>query len=94
MFLNYKLQISNYKSTMNPARGSLLGIEHLEAAEILKLLKFARRMNPDKPRPLLKGKRVFLLFYEASTRTRSSFETAAKVMGAHTVLIQSIRFEH
>jgi len=74
---------------MNPARGSLLDIEHLEAAEILKLLKFARRMNPDKPRPLLKGKRVFLLFYETSTRTRSSFEVAAKVMGAHTVLVQS-----
>jgi aspartate carbamoyltransferase catalytic subunit len=74
---------------MNPARGSLLDIEHLEAAEILKLLKFARRMNPDKPRPLLKGKRVFCLFYETSTRTRSSFEVAAKLMGAHTVLVQS-----
>ena len=75
---------------MNPARGSLLGIEHLEASEILRILKFARRMNPDRPRPLLKGKRVLLLFYEASTRTRSSFEIAAKSMGAHTVLIQAI----
>src|SRR5277367_2876327 len=75
---------------MNPARGSLLDIEHLEASEILKLLKFARRMNPDKSRPLLRGKRVFLLFYEASTRTRSSFEIAAQAMGAHTVLVQSI----
>src|SRR5271157_4644274 len=75
---------------MNPARGSLLGIEHLEAAEILRLLKFARRMNPDRPRLLLKGKRVILLFYEASTRTRSSFELAAKTLGAHTVLIQAI----
>ena len=74
---------------MNPARGSLLDIEHMEAAEILKLLKFARRMNPDKPRPLLRGKRVILLFYEASTRTRSSFEVAAKSLGAVTVLIQS-----
>ena len=74
---------------MNAARGSLLGIESLDAAEILKILKFARRMNPDKPRPLLKGKRVVLLFYEASTRTRSSFEIAAKMLGAHTVLIQS-----
>jgi aspartate carbamoyltransferase catalytic subunit len=46
-------------------------------------------MNPDKPRPLLRGKRVFLLFYEASTRTRSSFEVAAKSLGAVTVLIQS-----
>jgi aspartate carbamoyltransferase catalytic subunit len=75
---------------MNPARGSLLGIEGLEASEILKLLKFARSMNPDKPRPLLKGKRVLLLFYEASTRTRSSFEIAAKSLGAHTVLIQAV----
>ncbi|PYV89369.1 MAG: aspartate carbamoyltransferase [Acidobacteria bacterium] len=71
------------------ARGSLLGIEHLEAAEILGLLKLARRMNPAKPRALLKGKRVVLLFYEPSTRTRSSFEVAAKSMGAMTVLIQS-----
>jgi len=55
----------------------------------MKLLQFARRMNPDKPPPLLKGKRVFLVFYEASTRTRSSFEVAAKSLGAHTVLIQS-----
>jgi aspartate carbamoyltransferase catalytic subunit len=73
---------------MNAARGSLLGIESLDAAEILKILKFARRMNPDRPRPLLKGKRVVLLFYEASTRTRSSFEIAAKMLGAHTILIQ------
>jgi aspartate carbamoyltransferase catalytic subunit len=75
---------------MNFARGSLLSIEHLDASEILKILKFARRMNPGKPKPLLRGKRVVLLFYEASTRTRTSFEIAAKVLGAHTVLIQSI----
>jgi aspartate carbamoyltransferase catalytic subunit len=72
-----------------PARGSLLGIEHLEAKEILGLLGLARRMNPQRPRPLLRGKRVVLLFYEASTRTRSSFEVAAKSLGAMTVLVQS-----
>jgi aspartate carbamoyltransferase catalytic subunit len=71
------------------ARGSLLGIEHLRAEDILGLLKLARRMNPQKPRPLLRGKRVFLLFYEASTRTRSSFEVAAKSMGAMTTLVLS-----
>src|SRR5215468_11330497 len=71
------------------ARGSLLGIESLEAGEILKILQLARRMNPQKPRPLLKGKRVVLLFYEPSTRTRSSFEIAAKSMGAMTTLVQS-----
>jgi aspartate carbamoyltransferase catalytic subunit len=72
-----------------PARGSLLGIEHMEAKEILALLKLARRMNPLKPRPLLRNKRVVLLFYEASTRTRSSFEIAAKTLGAITTLVQS-----
>jgi aspartate carbamoyltransferase catalytic subunit len=71
------------------ARGSLLGIEHMDAPEILKILNFARRMNPQKPRPLLRGKRVILLFYEASTRTRSSFEIAAKSLGAITTLVLS-----
>ena len=70
-------------------RGSLLDIEHLELPEILKILNSARRMNPQKPRPLLRGKRVILLFYEPSTRTRSSFEVAAKSMGAMTTLVQS-----
>src|SRR3982074_3583506 len=71
------------------ARGSLLGIEHMEVADIVGLLRLARRMNPLKPRPLLRGKRVVLLFYEASTRTRSSFEIAAKSLGAITTLVQS-----
>jgi aspartate carbamoyltransferase catalytic subunit len=74
---------------MKAARGSLLGIEQMEGPEILALLKLARRMNPLKPRLLLRGKRVVLLFYEPSTRTRSSFEIAAKSMGAITVLVQS-----
>src|ERR1700692_3256216 len=72
-----------------PARGSLLDIEHMEASEILSLLKLARRMNPLKARPLLRNKRIVLLFYEASTRTRSSFEIAAKSLGAITTLVQS-----
>jgi aspartate carbamoyltransferase catalytic subunit len=72
-----------------PARGSMLGIQHLQDQEILGLLKLARRMNPLKARPLLRNKRIVLLFYEASTRTRSSFEIAAKSLGAITTLVQS-----
>ena len=71
------------------ARGSLLGIEHLGKEEILRILNLARRMNPRTARPLLRGKRVLLLFYEPSTRTRSSFEMAAKSMGAITTLVLS-----
>jgi aspartate carbamoyltransferase catalytic subunit len=82
--------LRNERYAMNkPARGSLLGIEHLEEKEILGLLKLARRMNPLKARPLLRNKRIVLLFYEASTRTRSSFEIAAKSLGAITTLVQS-----
>ena len=38
---------------------------------------------------MLRGKKVLLLFYEASTRTRSSFEIAAKSLGAMTTLVLS-----
>jgi aspartate carbamoyltransferase catalytic subunit len=71
------------------ARGSLLDIETLQPADILALLQLARKMNPLKPRPWLRGKRVLLLFYEPSTRTRSSFEIAAKSMDAMTTLVLS-----
>lgn len=72
-----------------PARGSLLGIEQLERRDIDGILKLARRMNPDTTKPLLKGKRIALLFYEPSTRTRTSFELAAKCLSATTTLIQT-----
>ncbi len=65
-------------------RGSVLGIEGMPVVEINRLLQLARKMNPLKPRPLLRGKKVLLLFYEASTRTRASFEVAAKSLGAMT----------
>jgi aspartate carbamoyltransferase catalytic subunit len=63
---------------------SLLGIDNLEPDEILSTLKLARRMDPRRMRPLLKSKKILLLFYEASTRTRVSFELAAKALGATT----------
>ncbi len=68
---------------------SLLGIEHLAAEEINALLRLARRMANGRPRPLLRDRRIALLFYEASTRTRTSFEYAAKALGAQTALISS-----
>jgi aspartate carbamoyltransferase catalytic subunit len=73
----------------NVARGSVLGIEGMPLAEINKLLQLARKMNPLRAKPVLRGKRVLLLFYEASTRTRTSFEIAAKSLGAMTTLVIS-----
>ncbi|HEY3930396.1 MAG TPA: aspartate carbamoyltransferase catalytic subunit [Candidatus Koribacter sp.] len=73
------------KKTKKPR--SLLGIEGMEAKEITAILKLASRMNPARPSNKLRGKTVVLLFYESSTRTRSSFELAAKSLGATTILI-------
>src|SRR4051794_11210364 len=66
---------------------SLLGIEQLSPDAITGLLKLAKRMQVGRLRPLLRGKTVVLLFYEASTRTRVSFELAAKKLGATTTLV-------
>jgi aspartate carbamoyltransferase catalytic subunit len=68
---------------------SLLDIEHLSTERITTLLKLARRMRSQKLRPLLRGKTVALLFYETSTRTRVSFELAAKKLGAITTVVTS-----
>lgn len=72
---------------MNRRDRSLLGTEQLTPAQITSYLKLAQRMDPRKAPQVLRGKRVVLLFYEASTRTRTSFEFAAKALGATTTLI-------
>ena len=68
---------------------SLLGIEHLPTEDIVSILRLARRFQRSQPKPLFRGKRIALLFYEASTRTRISFEFAAKVLGATTTLVHA-----
>ena len=72
---------------MNRRDRSLLGTDQLTPAQITSYLKLAQRMDSRKAPQLLRGKRVVLLFYEASTRTRTSFEFAAKALGATTTLI-------
>src|SRR3954463_7852995 len=70
-------------------RRSLLDLEHLSTDDMTGLLRLARRMQRGGPRPLLRKKRIALLFYESSTRTRVSFEFAAKALGATTSVITS-----
>jgi aspartate carbamoyltransferase catalytic subunit len=74
---------------MKPHVRSLLGTDQLTVPQIEAILKLARRMDPKRAPQLLRGKRVVLLFYEPSTRTRTSFEFAAKALGATTTLITS-----
>jgi len=67
----------------------LLGIERLSLEEIMAILRQAAKFKASPPSPLLKGKRIVLLFYESSTRTRVSFEFAAKALGATTTLVSA-----
>jgi aspartate carbamoyltransferase catalytic subunit len=66
---------------------SLLGIEGLQPADVTSLLRLARKIQSRKSRLLLRDRRIALLFYEPSTRTRVSFEFAAKGLGAMTTLV-------
>src|SRR5579862_7509588 len=68
----------------------LLGIENLTREEIQAILDRARDFQPRKSArklDLLRGRMVVNLFFEASTRTRTSFEIAAKRLGADTISI-------
>ena len=72
----------------------LVGLEHLDAAQILSILDTAEPFKEVSERaikkvPMLRGKTIVNLFFEASTRTRISFEFAEKRLSADTVNIQS-----
>ncbi len=60
----------------------LLGLEGLSASEIESILDLAASFKASPPADLLRGRTVAFIFTEASTRTRSSFEMAAKRLGA------------
>ena len=68
----------------------LVGIEPLTPGEITLLLDTAESMSaigqrPIKKVPALRGRMVVNLFFEASTRTRFSFETAEKWLSADSL---------
>jgi aspartate carbamoyltransferase catalytic subunit len=74
----------------------LLDIERLSVADINVILDLAERYvehnrSADKAMTKLDGKTIVHLFFEPSTRTRSSFEVAAKRLGADVV---NISIEH
>jgi aspartate carbamoyltransferase catalytic subunit len=75
---------------MELRRKDLLGIADLSAEEIQLILETASSLKeisarPIKKVPTLRGRTVVTLFYEPSTRTRMSFEIAAKRLSADTV---------
>jgi len=75
-------------------RKDLLGIAGLSPAEILEILDTAATMKDISTReikkvPVLRGKTVVNLFFEASTRTRVSFEIAEKRLSADAVNVST-----
>jgi len=72
------------------AAGSLLTVADLAVVEVAAILaatdRLGRMAGVDRAR-VLAGRRIALLFYESSTRTRTSFELAAKSLGAITTLV-------
>ena len=72
----------------------LLGLEGVSAEDIVHILDTAKSFVEISERdikkvPTLRGKTVINLFYEASTRTRTSFEIAAKRLSADTINISA-----
>jgi aspartate carbamoyltransferase catalytic subunit len=79
---------------MQLSQKDLLGIQQLSAEEIRLILDTAETMKMvlaanSKKTAHLQGKSVITLFYENSTRTRLSFEMAAKFMGASSANISA-----
>jgi aspartate carbamoyltransferase catalytic subunit len=72
----------------------LITMDDLTNEEIVELLDIAQRLLPvakgDVYAPLLQGKVLGNLFFENSTRTRMSFETAMKRLGGEVLNLSSI----
>ena len=68
-------------------KNDFVTIANMSKEEILYLIKMAEEFEKNPNRELLKGKIVATLFFEPSTRTRLSFETAANRLGAKVISI-------
>lgn len=64
---------------------SLVTIAEHSKEKILYMLEMAKQFEKNPNRRLLEGKVVATLFFEPSTRTRLSFETAANRLGARVI---------
>ncbi|MDR0536675.1 MAG: aspartate carbamoyltransferase [Tannerellaceae bacterium] len=67
---------------------SLVSIDECSKEYILEILDCARRFEQEPNRKLLEGKVVATLFFEPSTRTRLSFETAVNRLGGRVIGFQ------
>lgn len=70
---------------MEQSGKSLISLEELSKSEILELLRHASEFEKEPNRKILDGKVVATLFFEPSTRTRLSFETAVNRLGGRII---------
>jgi len=63
----------------------LINTKDFTKTEIEKLFERAEEFLDEKPRNILQGKSIITIFFENSTRTRSSFEIASKRLGSSVV---------
>jgi aspartate carbamoyltransferase catalytic subunit len=73
--------------------GSLLSVLDLSVEGVSHLLARAADLETEDPivrDHILAKRRIALLFYESSTRTRTSFELASKALGADTTLVSNL----
>jgi aspartate carbamoyltransferase catalytic subunit len=78
------IQNENIKTFLMEKR-SLVSIDDLTTAEILRLLDMATEFEKEPTQNLLEGKVVSTLFFEPSTRTRLSFESAISRLGGKII---------
>ena len=80
------------KSPVSLKNKDILQLQGMPAAQMRLILETAKEMKTIIDRdikkvPTLRGKAIINLFYEASTRTRTSFELAGKYLGADVINI-------
>lgn len=73
----------------------IISINEMSKTEILEILELAKeisKISDEKKLEILKGKIIATLFFEASTRTKMSFESAAYRLGANILQLPPLEF--
>ena len=83
MYLYRRKEPKHHKQNME--KHNFVNIQGLDREQLLYLIRMAQEFERHPNRELLKGKVIATLFYEPSTRTRLSFETAANRLGARVI---------
>lgn len=92
---NLVKMVTNEKIAGKFSGGNIISLDQFTSSDIKKVLETAKKLKPlrlkGKASSILSGKIISLLFYEPSTRTFSSFASAAKQLGAQTLEIHDVK---